>query len=98
LAVDADLQVRVPLPATPSFNFAVNTMTYNPGTALSMVEIHLMGRGLVMLAGEGVYRLGDKWYPETAGDFILMAPYCPQWFGALGKNPAKYPVYMGWNR
>jgi (S)-ureidoglycine aminohydrolase len=27
-----------------------------------------------------------------------MAPYCPQWFGALGKQPAKYLIYKDWNR
>jgi (S)-ureidoglycine aminohydrolase len=34
----------------------------------------------------------------TAGDFIWMAPWCPQWFGALGKVPAKYLIYKDWNR
>jgi (S)-ureidoglycine aminohydrolase len=27
-----------------------------------------------------------------------MAPFCPQWFGALGKTPAKYLIYKDWNR
>jgi (S)-ureidoglycine aminohydrolase len=51
-----------------------------------------------MLEGGGIYRLGDAWYPVTAGDFIWMAPFCPQWFGALGKRPAKYLIYKDWNR
>jgi (S)-ureidoglycine aminohydrolase len=29
---------------------------------------------------------------------IWMAPYCPQWFGALGKQPAKYLIYKDFNR
>lgn len=95
---DCDLQVRVLMPDNPSFDFAVNTMTYKPGATLPMVEIHVMEHGLMMLAGGGIYRLGDKWYPVTAGDFIWMAPYCPQWFGALGKTPAKYLIYKDWNR
>jgi (S)-ureidoglycine aminohydrolase len=98
LGDDPDLQVRVLLPDDPAFDFAVNTMTYQPGAALPMVEIHVMEHGLVMLAGGGIYRLGDRWYPVTAGDFIWMAPYCPQWFGALGKTPAKYLIYKDWNR
>ena len=53
---------------------------------------------LAILAGGGIYRLGDGWYAVTAGDFIWMAPYCPQWFGALGKTPAKYLIYKDWNR
>lgn len=95
---DEDLQVRSLLPDTLSFDFAVNTMTYQPGAALSLVEIHVMEHGLLMLEGGGIYRLDDAWYPVTAGDFIWMAPYCPQWFGAIGKRPAKYLIYKDWNR
>ncbi len=98
LAGDDDLQVCPLLPDNPAFDFAVNTMTYQPGAALSMVEVHVMEHGLLMLEGGGIYRLGDCWYPVTAGDFIWMAPYCPQWFGALGKQPAKYLIYKDWNR
>ncbi len=92
------LQVRCLIPDNPAYDFAVNTMLYQPGAALSMVEIHVMEHGLLMLTGGGIYRLGDSWYPVTAGDFIWMAPYCPQWFGALGKTPAKYLIYKDWNR
>ncbi len=63
-----------------------------------MVEIHVMEHGLLMLEGGGIYRLGESWYPVGAGDFIWMAPYCPQWFGALGKTPARYLIYKDWNR
>jgi (S)-ureidoglycine aminohydrolase len=92
------LEVFILLPQDPSFDFAVNTMTYQPGAALSMVEAHVMEHGLLMLAGGGIYRLGERWYPVTAGDFIWMAPWCPQWFGALGQKPAKYLIYKDWNR
>jgi (S)-ureidoglycine aminohydrolase len=95
---DKDLQVRALLPASLAFDFACNTMTYAPGAALSQVEIHYMEHGLLMLEGGGIYRLGDSWYPTTAGDFIWMAPYCPQWFGAIGKKPAKYLIYKDFNR
>ena len=95
---DPDLLVSSLLPDQPAFDFAVNTMTYQPGASLSMVEIHVMEHGLLMLEGGGIYRLGDAWYPVTASDFIWMAPFCPQWFGALGKRPAKYLIYKDWNR
>jgi (S)-ureidoglycine aminohydrolase len=98
LAEDPALQVKCLLPDQMGFDFAVNTMTYQPGAALSMVEMHVMEHGLMMLEGGGIYRLGDSWYPVTAGDFIWMAPWCPQWFGALGKVPAKYLIYKDWNR
>jgi (S)-ureidoglycine aminohydrolase len=95
---DPDLQVKHLLPDEMNFDFAVNTMTYQPGAALSMVEMHVMEHGLLMLEGGGIYRLGDCWYPVAAGDFIWMAPWCPQWFGAIGKVPAKYLIYKDWNR
>jgi (S)-ureidoglycine aminohydrolase len=95
---DEALRVRSLMPDGPAYDFAVNTMTYDPGAALSMVEIHVMEHGLLMLEGGGIYRLGDSWYPVEAGDFIWMAPYCPQWFGALGKSPAKYLIYKDWRR
>jgi len=95
---DSDLTVRGLLPADIAFDFAVNTMTYQPGAALRMVEMHVMEHGLVMLAGGGIYRLGDSWHAVEAGDFIWMAPWCPQWFGALGKTPDKYLIYKDWNR
>jgi (S)-ureidoglycine aminohydrolase len=98
LGDDPGLQVKCLLPDEMSFDFAVNTMVYQPGAALSMVEMHVMEHGLVMLEGGGIYRLGDSWYPVTAGDFIWMAPWCPQWFGAIGKVPAKYLIYKNWNR
>jgi len=98
LSDDADLQVKCLLPDEFSFDFAVNTMVYQPGAALGMVEMHVMEHGLIMLEGGGIYRLGDSWYPVTAGDFIWMGPWCPQWFGAIGKVPAKYLIYKDWNR
>ena len=95
---DPDLQVKCLLPDELPFDFAVNTMVYQPGAALSQVEMHVMEHGLLMLEGGGIYRLGDSWYPVTAGDFIWMGPWCPQWFGAIGKVPAKYLIYKDWNR
>lgn len=95
---DEAVQVRALLPADPALDFAVNVMTYQPGARLSQVEVHVMEHGLLMLEGEGIYRLGDSWHPVTAGDFIWMAPFCPQWFGALGPKPARYLIYKDWNR
>lgn len=98
LGGDTALQVRQLLPTVPGLDYAVNTMTYAPGASLALVEIHVMEHGLLMLEGGGIYRLGNSWYPVQTGDFIWMAPYCPQWFGAIGKTPAKYLIYKDWNR
>jgi len=98
LAGDEDISVRSLVPDHTGHDFAVNTLSYLPGASLPLVELHIMEHGLFMLTGSGIYRLGDSWYPVAAGDFIWMAPYCPQWFGALGKARAKYLLYKDWNR
>jgi (S)-ureidoglycine aminohydrolase len=95
---DNALRVRALMPDGPAYDFAMSTLTYDPGASLPLVEVHLMEHGLLMLEGGGIYRLGDSWYPVYAGDFIWMRAYCPQWFGALGKRPAKYLLYKDWRR
>jgi (S)-ureidoglycine aminohydrolase len=95
---DPDVLVQVLLPGEVGFDFAVNIMNFAPGAHLHLVETHVMEHGLLMLGGGGIYRLNDAFYPVTQGDVIYMAPYCPQWFGALGKTPSRYLLYKDWNR
>lgn len=95
---DEEARLQTLLPVHPSFDMAVNIFTYNPGACLPFVETHIMEHGLLMLEGKGIYRLEDSWYPVTAGDCIWMAPYCPQWFTAMGKTPARYLYYKDVNR
>lgn len=90
---DDGVRVRKLLPEHPSFDLMLSTMTFQPGRSLPFAETHVMEHGLLMLSGGGIYRLSESWYPVTAGDVIYMAPYCPQWFGALGKTEAKYLLY-----
>ena len=95
---NADARLQVLLPDKPEFDLAVNIFTYQPGATLPFVESHIMEHGLVMLAGQGIYRLDADWHPVQAGDVIWMAPYCPQWFVAMGKTPARYLYYKDVNR
>ena len=83
-----DARLQVLLPDHPSFDMAVNIFTYDAGATLPFVETHIMEHGLLMLKGQGVYRLDADHYPVKAGDVIWMASYCPQWFVAMGKTPA----------
>lgn len=95
---DPDARLQVLLPDAPGFDLAMNIFTYQPGATLPFVETHIMEHGLIMLSGQGVYRLENAWYPVAAGDVIWMAPYCPQWFVAMGKAPASYLYYKDVNR
>lgn len=95
---DPDARLQAFLPAEPAFDLAMNLFTYQPGATLPMVEVHVMEHGLLMLDGQGIYRLGDSWYPVRGGDAIWMASYCPQWFVAMGKTPARYLYYKDIHR
>jgi (S)-ureidoglycine aminohydrolase len=95
---DPDAVLKTFLPAEPAFDLAVNLFAFRPGAALPMVEIHVMEHGLLMVEGQGVYRLGEAWYPVQEGDVIWMASYCPQWFVAMGKGLARYLYYKDVNR
>lgn len=86
------------LPDTPAFDMAVNIFTFQPGATLPIVETHVMEHGLLMIQGQGIYRLDADWHPVQTGDVIWMAPYCPQWFVATGKTPARYIYYKDVNR
>jgi (S)-ureidoglycine aminohydrolase len=93
-----DARLQVLLPDQNEFDLAVNIFTYQPGATLPFVETHIMEHGLLMLRGQGIYRLGNDYHPVQAGDVIWMASYCPQWFVAMGKTPASYIYYKDVNR
>jgi (S)-ureidoglycine aminohydrolase len=95
---DPDARLHVLLPDEPAFDLAVNVFRFKPGATLPFVEVHVMEHGLLMLEGQGVYRLAESWYPVRAGDVIWMASYCPQWFVAMGKTPSAYLYYKDVNR
>jgi len=93
-----DARLQVLLPDSLEFDLAINIFTYQPGATLPFVETHIMEHGLLMLAGQGIYRLDTDYHPVKEGDVIWMAPYCPQWFVAMGKTPASYIYYKDINR
>jgi (S)-ureidoglycine aminohydrolase len=95
---DPSAVLKVLLPVESQFDLAVNVFTFQPGASLPLVELHVMEHGLLMLEGQGVYRLDNEWYPVREGDVVWMAPYCPQWFVAMGKTPARYLYYKDVNR
>ena len=95
---DPALRMQVLLPDRPNFDMAVNIFTYDPGGHLPFVETHVMEHGLLYLQGQGIYMLDHQWYPVKKGDSIWMAPYCQQWFTAMGKEPAVYIYYKNVNR
>ncbi|CAE6191869.1 unnamed protein product [Arabidopsis arenosa] len=79
-------ELRKLLPVSLAYDFNIHIMDFQPGEFLNVKEVHYNQHGLLLLEGQGIYRLGDNWYPVQAGDVIWMAPFVPQWYAALGKT------------
>jgi (S)-ureidoglycine aminohydrolase len=77
----------------PAYDFAMSLLAFEPGVGLDNIEIHDEEHGLYMTAGAGRYFLGGERHDVRQGDFIYMAPYCPQGFTATGEGPAEYLLY-----
>jgi len=95
---DEGALLQVLLPDELAFDWGINLFEFVPGGTLPQVENHFMEHGLYLLAGEGVYRLGDNWYPVQAGDSIWMGPYLLQWYAATGKTNSRYIYYKEMHR
>jgi (S)-ureidoglycine aminohydrolase len=82
------------LPVTdPAFDFAMSLLAFDSGVGLDNIEVHDEEHGLFMTAGAGLYYLDGELLEVEEGDFIYMAPYCPQGFTATGREPAEYLLY-----
>jgi (S)-ureidoglycine aminohydrolase len=76
----------------PGRDFAMSILQFDAGCGLPQVEIHDEEHGLWMTAGGGTYFLDGEDLPVQEGDFIYMAPYCPQSFTA-GPEGGEYLLY-----
>ncbi|MGH2745290.1 MAG: cupin domain-containing protein [Thermoleophilaceae bacterium] len=79
-------------PADARLDFNMSLLAFDAGVGLAQTEIHDEEHGLFMTAGGGRYHLDGTEHDVDAGDFIYMAPYCPQSFTA-GDEPAEYLLY-----
>ncbi|KAJ6415655.1 hypothetical protein OIU84_004453 [Salix udensis] len=83
-------ELRKLLPPSLPYDFNIHIMDFQPGEFLNVKEVHYNQHGLLLLEGQGIYRLADSWYPVQSGDAIWMAPFVPQWYAALGKTRTRY--------
>ncbi|HET8630562.1 MAG TPA: (S)-ureidoglycine aminohydrolase [Thermomicrobiales bacterium] len=85
-------------PGDLAFDFEVNILGFAPGVYFPYVETHIMEHSLYMLEGQGIYLLAGDQREVQPGDFIWMAPYCPQFFFCTGWQEAAYLLYKDVNR
>lgn len=67
--------LRKLLPQTGDYDFNVHVMDFAPGEYLNVKEVHYNQHGLLLAAGQGIYRLADQWYPVQSGDAIWCASF-----------------------
>ena len=79
--------LRKLLPATPEYDFNMHVMTFEPGEFLTVKEVHFNQHGLLLLEGQGVYRLGDKWCASQGSVHRLLPAY--------RRASCRYPVRAG---
>jgi (S)-ureidoglycine aminohydrolase len=91
-------RMQLLLPDRPEFDMAVNIFTCQPGASLPSVLTHVMECGLLMLRGQGIYRLDDENHSVKTGDVIWIGSYCPHWFATSGNEPASYIYFKDVNR
>jgi len=82
----------------PGLICTTQVMDFEPGEFLIVKEVHYNQHGLLLLEGQGIYRLADQWHPVTAGDAVWMSPFVVQWYGALGKTRSRYIINKDCNR
>jgi (S)-ureidoglycine aminohydrolase len=80
------------------FDMGINLQIFDPGVYFSMVEAHVMEHGLYMLSGRGLYWLNHDLIEVQKDDFIYMAPFCPQFYYAMGWEKSSYLLYKDVNR
>jgi (S)-ureidoglycine aminohydrolase len=81
-----------------AFDMSMKIIILEPGAHFECVETHIMEHGLYMLAGKGIYYLAGDTHEVQAGDFIWMAPYCPQYYVCIGQERSAYLLYKNINR
>jgi (S)-ureidoglycine aminohydrolase len=91
-------QHLIPYDVDAAYDIAFNILNFDPGVYFGFVECHVMEHGLYMLEGRGIYWLNGDYMEIQKDDFIYMAPYCPQFFYAMGWTKGRYLLYKEINR
>ena len=98
LSGNEGVQTRPMLPEQPSFDLAVNLVSFEPGTALQGICLKQVELARFMLRGRGLCRAEDDWQGVQAGDVIWTASYCPHQFFTTGRQGAAYLCFEEVNR
>jgi len=86
------------LPYTnPGFDMAFNMILVQPGAYYGLVEAHAWEHAMYILEGEGILYLNGDYHHVKEGDFIYIAPFCPEWFVAIGMEITQVRFLLYWD-
>ncbi|CAN8070766.1 unnamed protein product [Agarophyton chilense] len=80
-----------------AYDFNIFVMDFQPGQYLNVKEVHYNQHGILVLRGQGIYRLSDSYFHVAAGDVMYLAPFVLQWYAALGPHHTRYFLYKDTN-
>ncbi|KAF6153005.1 hypothetical protein GIB67_021610 [Kingdonia uniflora] len=63
------------LPASAPYDFNIHIMDFQPGEYLNVKEVHYNQHGLLLLEGQGIYRLGDHWFAFYICEILEIARF-----------------------
>jgi len=86
------------IPFDPKYDMRMDIGNFPPGIGFDYIETHFEEHGMYILSGRGLYLLGKTWHPYKAGDFVWMAPFCPQSVYPVGSEKTRYLIYKNWYR
>lgn len=69
--------LRKLLPTTPEYDFNMHVMDFEPGEFLLVKEVHYNQHGLLLLEGQGIYRLADQWCGHGCTVVPLQSAHAP---------------------
>ena len=69
--------LRKLLPTTPEYDFNMHVMDFEPGEFLQVKEVHYNQHGLLLLEGQGIYRLADQWCAHDCAVVALHTAHAP---------------------
>jgi (S)-ureidoglycine aminohydrolase len=70
--------------------FDVHATTLNPGQASHLPHTHRAEEIILMIKGTGEMQIGEKFYPTTVGDVVLLNSMIPHAIKNNGKVPCSY--------
>lgn len=93
-----NVEMKNLLPLDLGFDFNMHTLTFKPGAGHDFIENHVQEHGALVLSGQGMYYMDDRWIGIKKDDYMWFGPYVAQATYAVGKESFSYLYSKDCNR